>query len=175
MNHKRLTGKNNSRYYKLTDQVQSQICAGIRAGAFPWVAAEAAGIPTPVFETWLALGQPFNRSKNWHRHPRCTPFWHAVRQAIAHARLTAEIAVLKKDPAAWLKCGPGKDSTSTPGWSSLIKPFVVQTGDAPINLLLSPEMTALFDSLLQVLAPWPEARAALIAALADAGASAATP
>ena len=43
--------------YRLTPALQEQIVAYIRAGGFPHVAAEAAGLPRQVFARWLERGQ----------------------------------------------------------------------------------------------------------------------
>ncbi len=43
--------------YRLTPALQEQIVAYIRAGGFPHVAAEAAGLPRRVFKRWLERGQ----------------------------------------------------------------------------------------------------------------------
>ena len=41
----------------LTPAVEQAILSFIRAGGFPVVAAEAAGVPRAVFERWLARGE----------------------------------------------------------------------------------------------------------------------
>jgi hypothetical protein len=45
-----------------------------------------------------------------------------VREAIATARLAAEMQALKDDPLFWLKYGPGKETADVPGWSNAVKP-----------------------------------------------------
>jgi hypothetical protein len=154
--------------FVLTSQVEREIAAFIAAGGFPHVAAEAAGIPREVFEAWLELGSPVGRKKGWKPHRQYVPFWTAVMKARATARLRAEMAALSDDPIAWLRNGPGKDKPNDPGWSVGIKP-VVHEQNTQINVLLSPEMQGIFASILQVLAPHPEARAAVAEALAGAG------
>jgi hypothetical protein len=91
--------------FRLTPEVHGKIVAGIRSGAFPYIAAEAAGIPAEVYERWLQMGVP--RPKAAGSYKRYIQFRFAVMQAQAHARLVAEIAVLKADPACWLQRGPG--------------------------------------------------------------------
>jgi hypothetical protein len=154
----------------LTAEVQRNICAFITAGTFEHVAAEAAGIPRETYEDWLRLGNPTGRLRpgkrsQWKPHKLYTPFWYAVLKAKAHARLKAEMAALAEDPVAWLKSGPGKDKPNDPGWSSSIRP-VVRESNTQVNVLLSPELQGVFGSILQVLAPFPEARAAVSEALA---------
>jgi hypothetical protein len=146
-------------HYKLTIEVQSEICAFIRAGGFPHVAAEAAGIPKDVFESWLARGRKRGKRNAYH------DFADAIRQAVAQARLAAEIKAFQDDPVTWLKQGPGKETADSPGWTTTVKP-IIREGNQTINVLLSPEMQGVFAAILQVLAPYPEARAAVAQALA---------
>jgi hypothetical protein len=89
----------------------------------------------------------------------------AVRQAIAQARLAAEIKAFQDDPVTWQKQGPGKETPESPGWTTTVKP-IIREGNQTINVLLSPEMQGVFAAILQVLAPFPEARAAAARALA---------
>ena len=49
--------------YRLTPALQEKIVAYIRAGGFPHVAAEAAGLPRRVFERWLERGQRLMRRR----------------------------------------------------------------------------------------------------------------
>lgn len=154
--------------FALTPEVGKTICAFITAGGFPHVAAEAAGIPREVFEEWLQLGRPIGSGgKRRKPHPTYTPFWTRVMTATATARLRAEMSALSDDPVAWLRNGPGKDKPNDPGWSVGIKP-VVHEQNTQINVLLAPEMQGVFASILQILAPHPEARAAMAEALAGA-------
>src|SRR5262245_59058160 len=74
------TAMNDPRH-QLTPRIQELICAYLRAGSFPHVAAEAAGVPQKVFERWL----------RWGRAKRPVPlyrdFYEAVSRAQAEARL----------------------------------------------------------------------------------------
>jgi hypothetical protein len=83
------------------------------------------------------------------------------------ARLTAEIAAHNDEPIKWLQQGPGKETADAPGWTVPIKPLIGPTNQT-INLLLHSEMQSLFGAILQVLAPFPEARSAVSEALASA-------
>src|SRR5262245_7007642 len=138
--------------------IRGCICAYIRTGAFPHVAAEAAGLHADTFENWMEQG-------------RADPdgsfgsFYTAVSAANAHARLRAEQAVFKDKPELWLRTGPGRDA-ERPGWSSPPRP-IVRTTRTQINILESPEWMALLARILAALAPFPDARAAAAAALAD--------
>jgi hypothetical protein len=77
----------------LTPQLQQKICSGIKKGAFPHVAAQAAGVRREDFEKWLASGRRGRGSRQKYR-----AFVQAVEQAQAMARLQAESKVLKADP-----------------------------------------------------------------------------
>jgi hypothetical protein len=148
-------------YAKLDASLINQICAFIRAGGYPHVAAEAAGIPQEVFAEWMTIG-----SQTKAQGPRRELFL-AVRQAQAQARLKAEMAVFQDDPAAWLKSGPGKDRPDCPGWTTPTRALPqANTTNQQINVLLDPNMQGVFASLLQILAPFPEARARVAEALA---------
>jgi hypothetical protein len=135
-----------------TPEQQQQICAFIRAGGFPRVAAEAAGVPAPVFARWLRRGRG-KRAPAVYR-----AFAEAVAQAAAQARLVAELEVFEKRPLDWLKCGPGKETRSDPGWSSTPKPASGKeaTGRSPLE---DPDFQALLRRLLDGLASDPEVRA----------------
>ena len=141
----------------LTPEVEKMILAYIRAGGYAHVAAEAAGIPREVFEEWMRKGEA-KRSIKLYR-----PFAEAVRQAEAQARLNAEVAALKNKPMDWLKAGPGKETTATPGWSALAKP---RTGaEKETSLLMDAGVQTLLRVLLQVLEPYPDARATIAGVL----------
>jgi hypothetical protein len=101
------------------------------------------------------------------RYKKYRLFLEAIHQAVAQARLTAEIQAHDESPLDWLKQGPGKETPDSPGWSTPVKPSVNHTNNT-INLLLHPEMQSLFAAILQVLGPFREARAAVSEALAGA-------
>jgi hypothetical protein len=144
---------------RLTAALGQQLCAYIRAGGYPAVAAEAAGVPARVFRRWLARGRRKGAAEPYRSFAR------AVREAAAQARVRAEIAALKKDAMGWLKCGPGRETGAAPGWS---QPVRAKGGvGRRANPLLLPEVSRLLEKLLAALAPFPEARAAAAAALAE--------
>ena len=87
---------------KLSADVHQQVVAFIRAGAYDWVAAEAAGIGRSTFYRWLQRGERDGRSPY-------RPFAHDVRQARAQARVAAETEVRRDQPLAWLRYGPGRE------------------------------------------------------------------
>src|SRR5438105_549052 len=94
--------------HTLTPAVEQALVAYIRAGGFPHVAAEAAGVPREVFADWMRKGeQPGARGQ--YRN-----FALAVRQAVAHARLGAEVSVRTDKPLDWLRNGPGRETADSP-------------------------------------------------------------
>src|SRR5262245_31947877 len=139
-----MAGKKGSPHqkWKIDDKQRALILASIRAGAFPGVAAEAAGIPAKVFERWLEVGNPLDRPAGWRPHKLYTPLWQEVMQARAQARLGAEMKAMQEDPVAWLRSGPGKERPNEPGWSMPVRPQVTrQTNN--VNVFLAPEMQSL--------------------------------
>jgi hypothetical protein len=136
----------------LTPELQGHIVAFVRAGGFPHVAAEAAGVPQHVFESWLKRG-----GQRQERQPY-RGFADAVRAAAAQARLRAEVAVFDKRPLDWLKCGPGKELARRPGWSAAPKAQPVAPRDAGDVLALR-AVQELFAELLKCLEEQPEVRA----------------
>lgn len=141
----------------LTPKAQAEICAFIKAGGFPAVAAEAAGISKQVFEQWMAIG---SRSHCKRGQQIYKDFVAAVHQAQAIARLNAEIQAHENDPVQWLKCGPGKDSPDMPGWSTGVKP-VLNAVNSRINILMDPSMQDTVSKLLKALEKHPDARLAV--------------
>ena len=98
------------RHTKLTPEVHQQIVAFIRAGAYDWVAAEAAGIGKSTFYRWLERGAA--RAAEPHR-----TFLVDVRQARAQSRVAAETEVRRDQPLAWLRYAPGRERPGAPGWT----------------------------------------------------------
>jgi hypothetical protein len=148
--------------HELTPALQQSIVAYIRAGGFPHVAAEAAGVPRQVFERWCRLGEG----------PRARPLYRAfadaVRQAAAQARLGAEVAVHDGKPLDWLRNGPGRETADVPGWTSLARPRPPGRAESP---LLDPAVQALLARLLEALADFPEARVHAASAIEASGAA----
>ena len=144
--------------HPLTPEVARQIVAAIRAGAFPHIAAEAAGIPRNVFQGWLRQGE-----RKGGREP-FKSFAKEVRTATAQARLRAEMEVFQGDPKSWLRSGPGKESPQTPGWTGIVKPGI--TNDLrQINIFNAPDFLEFLKQLRQILAPYPDALQAISQAL----------
>lgn len=99
----------------LTAEIEHQILSYLRAGGFPQIAAEAAGVPKEVFADWLRRGEAPRGARRYRAFAR------SVRQAQAQARLTAEIAVLREKPLDWLRSGPGKQRVDSPGWTAPVR------------------------------------------------------
>ena len=138
---------------RLTVALQQQICAFIRAGGYPHVAAGAAGVPEAVFAEWLRRGRSERAAR------RYRDFSLAIEQAIAQARLAAETSLFRDSPGNWLKYGPGKETPAAPGWTTTARAYTpTATRTTP---LADPALRDLFAALLQGLTPFPEARAAL--------------
>ena len=95
--------------FRLTPQLRSQIVAAIRSGGYPHVAAEAFGVAKEIFDDWFKRGH-----ENGAREPYLT-FGREVSEAIAQARLRAEMSVFKDDPKVWLEHGPGRETPTLPG------------------------------------------------------------
>jgi hypothetical protein len=145
-----------ARRYHLTSEVQQQVCAFIRAGAYRRIAARAAGIPPDVFESWLRQGRKLGNRRVFRN------LFDAVEQAEAHARTVAEIEAFKSNPLAWLKFGPGKERTGKPGWSGLAK--ALKEGDVEDEIGLQ-ELRELFCVILDVLKPHPEIHGKVVEAV----------
>jgi hypothetical protein len=145
---------------RLTPDIAQTICAYIRQGGFPHIAAEAAGIPVEVFQSWLAKGRS-KRAKNPYRS-----FAAEVRQALAQARVLAEMGTWKASPVIWLLKGQGKDAAGNPGWSRETDPVIVEENDT-VNVFASPEWASVLVTIQHALASFPEARVALAQALKE--------
>ena len=124
------------------------ILAYLRQGGFPAVAADAAGVPWPIFESWLHRGEERRA-----REP-LRGFARAVRQAMAQARLLSELTVCKKDPKFWLCHGPGRETVENPGWTNPVRPRArVAAKEDPIETC-----RFLCSWVMEALAPFPDAR-----------------
>ena len=140
---------------KLTPELSNQICASIRAGGYPNIAAETWGVPKDIFERWLKYGRGKRAKQPYAK------FWHEVSKAKAHARLKAEMQILKEDPRFWLKSGPGKETPENPGWTSVVKP-ILQTDNRSINFFATPDFNEFMNTIKRALANHPEALTAIL-------------
>lgn len=135
-------------------QKADTILSHIRAGAYPQVAAETAGLHRKVFLDWLARGERRKARQPYRR------FAESVRQAAATARVQAETDLKEKDPRFWLKHGPGRETPDYPGWAGEVKPADLIDPHA-LPAVDGPEWNRLCYRMLQALDPFPEARLAL--------------
>ncbi|HEY7158546.1 MAG TPA: hypothetical protein VH575_31670 [Gemmataceae bacterium] len=142
---------------RLTPALQEQIVAFIRAGGYPHVAAEAAGLPREEFERWMRRGQGRNA------RPHYRAFARAVREAEAQARLNAQVQTAKQKPLDWLKTSPGKGSADNPSRTNPDKPRDASAAKADKEELqrLWCAVLDLFGRCAEQLAPYPEAHAVL--------------
>jgi hypothetical protein len=132
---------------RLTPKIEATIVAQIRAGSFPSIAAESAGVPRRTFQRWLQRGRERRGRRYWR-------FWRQVREAQANARAKAEIDARNKDVKFWLRYGPGQ---AAPPWAAAKRR--ARTGrDAAAGRL---ELLKLIGQLTQLLEPFPEARLVL--------------
>jgi hypothetical protein len=141
----------------LTPEVESNLLGFIRAGGYPHVAAEATGVPREVFAAWLERGR-----RRRAREPYKS-FYRRVRQAMATARLKAELETMTKNPFYWLRHGPGRETSEAPGWTNPVKPTVA--GDKGASLLLTREWRRLWKRMAKALERFPEARQAIAEAI----------
>ena len=138
----------------LTDDVEKQILAFLRAGGTPHVAAQAAGISADSFAQWCQEGKSPRGRRRYRR------FVQAVEQAAAQARLGAEVNIHRDKPLEWLKQGPaGGEWGRSPGKRSS-------------GFLTMVEVQALLAEVLMALEEYPEARQVAARALEPSEAAA---
>jgi hypothetical protein len=145
--------------YALTAAVAHLIVSYVRAGGYPHVAAEAAGIPRAVFKDWMRRGaEP--RGRALYRD-----FRRDVLQAHAQARLKAEVEMLEERPLDWLRYGPGKETAESPGWTGPARPHPGGLESAEVSLA-DPAVQEIVAALLEYLGDYPDARTMLAQRLA---------
>jgi hypothetical protein len=105
--------RTSGRRSKLTQDLQQRICAFIRAGAYDYVAAEAAGISRHTFFEWIRRGEGNDAERP--ATPLYAQFANAIRLAKAEARETAEVTIKKIDPKWWL-ARMHRGQPDAPGW-----------------------------------------------------------
>jgi hypothetical protein len=85
----------------LTKERYQTILTYIRAGAFDYVAAEAAGVSARTFREWVARGEGTHPTRG--STPKLRRFAKEVRRAKAEVRAAAEVRMHREHPAQWLK------------------------------------------------------------------------
>jgi len=141
-------------------QIAEMILTHIRNGAYPQVAAEAAGVHRRVFLNWIGRGEKPNAREPYRSLAR------DVRQASASARVQAEIELREKDPRFWLKHGPGRETSAFPGWTGEVRPADLQDPHT-LPRLDGPEWNAICHKMIAALEPFPDARLALAEVLKE--------
>ncbi len=139
-----------SKTIELTPELEARIVASIRAGGYAPVAAQAWGVSEATLERWLERGRRPNARDPYRSFAR------NVDQALAQARLRAEMEAFKDDPKSWLKHGPGKEQPGKPGWSALTKSAGGSDSKATA-LFANEELLQLLALLRKVLAKYPDA------------------
>ena len=123
----------------LTQELQRNICAFVRAGAYDYAAAEACGISRRTFFEWLERGE---RKSKRGRAPVYVQFACAIRRAQAEARVSAEVTVKKIDPKWWLS-RMHRERPDAPGWNDTRS--VELTGKEGKALIPIEALSALID------------------------------
>lgn len=98
-----------ARTTRLTRELIQTIVERVRIGNFPYIAAQAVGIPKSTFYHWMAVGSD----------PGAPDLFRELRDRVlasaAEARSSAEARVFRENPLAWLRLGPGRgDWTEEP-------------------------------------------------------------
>lgn len=113
----------------------------VRKGAFLHVAAEASGVSRRTLFAWLERGRELAAAVEAGREIEerdllLVELLHAVTVAHAEARMAAEAVVLRKNPLAWLRFGPGRDrGPEEPGWTRAVGEVPVEVKNAAEELL----------------------------------------
>ncbi len=130
----------------LTPQVQGQVLAYVRAGAYRRIAVEAAGVRWSVF-------------RSWSKEEGDTALRLEMTRAAAQARARAEIEVHQKSPLMWLKHGPGRERLGRPGWTNPARPAALPLRDRESNWLQTAGGQASVQAIVEALEGFPDARA----------------
>ncbi len=117
---------------KLTPEIERTIVNFIEAGAWDYVAAEAAGIDARTFRDWIARGEARHRSRS--ATPRLVAFAREVREARARARAAREIEVARHEPKFWLS-HQARSKPDREGWT---EPVAAEEAGAPGGVSYEP-------------------------------------
>ena len=91
---------------KLDGALIDAIVSKIRVGVYPYIAAQAAGVPKSTFYEWMEKGGR-KGTRGIYRD-----LLERVLRASGTARAHAEVRVFKDAPISWLKSGPGREDWS---------------------------------------------------------------
>ena len=117
---------------KLTPEIERTIVSFIEAGAWDYVAAEAAGIDARTFRDWMARGEGRHTTRS--ATPGLVAFARAVREAKARARAAREIEVARHEPRFWLS----HQARSKPGREGWTEPVPDEEAGAPGGVSYEP-------------------------------------
>ena len=99
---------------RLTHELIEEICALIRRGIFPHVAAEGLGVPARTFRDWVLRGQGRHHTRA--PTPETMALAEGVRRATAEARMLAESWMHTERTDRWLaRAAPTNEDGE--GWS----------------------------------------------------------
>ena len=91
-----------------------QFLSLIEKGSFDWVAAGSIGVVPSTFQRWIRKGQ--EDSEQGRKTQLCF-FYEQVNTARCRARARFEIECGETSALQWLKCGPGKTTHTSAGWT----------------------------------------------------------
>jgi hypothetical protein len=148
------------RTFRYDPLLADRVLSYIQSGGYPLVAAEAAGLPSEVFLAWVKWGAQKKAREPYRGFAR------GVRQAVAHGRLIAELAVHDKDPKFWLTHGPGRETAQNPGWTGEVKASATQDSAGQAGPT-DAQWQTLYVVLMRALSEFPEARLAVANALRE--------
>jgi len=135
---------------RLTPTLHHKIVHAVRAGGFPHIAAQAFGVSMTTLEAWLRRGE------SAHGRGPYRAFAREFREAVAQARLKAELHVFNEAPPRWLERGPARDRADCPGWASAVT--ALTNAGVERSALDEPEFLEFVQAMLSELKDLPEAR-----------------
>ncbi len=111
---------------RLTQDLIEAIADRVCAGAFPYVAAKACGIPKSTFYARMQKGE--------HGRGLYRESWDKVQLATGEARTAAETRVHRDKPLEWLRLGPGRERVDEAGWTEGPQTLRVEGGEVPLQI-----------------------------------------
>lgn len=130
----------------LSLETERTILSYIEAGAYDYVAAEAAGIDARTFRDWIARGE--GRHPTRRITPRLKAFATRVREAKARARVRNEVETAKIDPKFWLthvaRSKPGRE-----GWTDPVADPIAESAGPPAYQPTQDELAEILHTLVE--------------------------
>ena len=133
----------------LTEEIAQTILTYIRAGAFDYVAAEAAGISDRTFRDWIARGEGRGPRPGT---PELVAFAIDVRTARAQVRAAAEIRIFQEHPEYWL-AHVARTKEDREGWTEPRRSKGEDMTPERISGLTDEELQEQLDRLQKVMRP----------------------